>query len=253
ASTGYLNTRVVTLLRTSEIQRIALTESLLDEDGLNLCGRDVLAVFGKPNSFLFLSELFLSDTRLEDFDIIHIHHLPKLTTLLLNNTSISNEAVFLLIPLKRSLTQLSVATNPDINDDAIPAILLLSKLSFVSILDTNIGMPGIRRLARTIYEEDRIIDIEIPSVCERYIDHMHKKYLLYPLPPLIVNPKVCPHLSVAALQRNLAAHAMANSDIMAVGNKAEMAERLKNLLELRKADMLVKDMILGIDPDGEDV
>jgi hypothetical protein len=75
-----------------------------------------------------------------------------------------------LVPLKRSLTQLSIATNPDINDDAIPAILLLSKLSFISILDTNIDMPGIRRLAKTIYDEDRIIDIEIPSACERYID-----------------------------------------------------------------------------------
>lgn len=31
-------------------------------------------------------------------------------------------------------------------------------------------MPGIRRLAKTIYDEDRIVDIEIPSACERYID-----------------------------------------------------------------------------------
>lgn len=82
---------------------------------------------------------------------------------------------------------------------------------------------------------------------------MHKKYLLEPLPPLIVNPKICAHLSAAALQRNLAAHAMTNPDIMAAGSKAEMAERLKALLELRKADMLVRDMILGTDPDGEDV
>lgn len=75
-----------------------------------------------------------------------------------------------MVPLKRTLTQLSIATNPEIDDDAIPAVLLLSKLSFISILDTNIDMPGIRRLAKTIYDEDRIVDIEIPSACERYID-----------------------------------------------------------------------------------
>jgi hypothetical protein len=107
----------------------------------------------------------------------------------LNNTAISNEAyvpspsycsflilhsaqnsVFLLVPLKRSLTQLCIAMNPQITDDAVPALLLLSKLTFLSILDTNINMPGLRRLARTIYDENLVIDIEIPTVCEIYVD-----------------------------------------------------------------------------------
>jgi hypothetical protein len=74
------------------------------------------------------------------------------------------------VTLKRSLLQLSIATNPHIDDDAVPALVLLSKLSFLTILDTSIDMPGIRRLAKTIYDERRIIDIEIPSECERYID-----------------------------------------------------------------------------------
>jgi hypothetical protein len=106
----------------------------------------------------------------------------------LNNTGISNEAyvprpspsfpkpqfhpnsVFLLIALKRSLTQLCIALNPLITDDAVPAFLLLHKLTFLSILDTAINMPGLRRLARTIHDEDRVIDIEIPTVCELYVD-----------------------------------------------------------------------------------
>lgn len=54
--------------------------------------RNLLAVFSKPNSFPFLSELSFSGTRISDFDITHIQHLPKLSTLLLNNTGISNEA-----------------------------------------------------------------------------------------------------------------------------------------------------------------
>jgi len=85
------------------------------------------------------------------------------------------------VPLKRSLTQLSIGSNPAIDDDAVPALLFLSKLSFLSILDTSIHMPGLRRLARTIYDQDRIIDIEIPTACEEYVDSTrllsHRDYM----------------------------------------------------------------------------
>ncbi|RDB25528.1 hypothetical protein Hypma_006214 [Hypsizygus marmoreus] len=247
ASHGLLNERVLSTLRSSEIDRIALTESLLDANGLNLGSKEILTTFSKPNSFLFLSELSLSGIHIPDFDITHIHRLPKLSTLLLDNTAISNEAIFLLVPLRRTLTQLSLASNPAIDDDAVPAILLLSKLSFLSILNTSIKMPGLRRLAKTIYHDDRVIDIEIPTACERYVDNMHLKYALDVRPPLIINPRVCAQLSSGALKRNLAAHAMANPDIIAEGGKAEMAERLRLLLETRDMDLLVRDMILGID------
>ena len=49
-------------------------------------------VFSKPNSFLFLSELSLSDASLQDFDMTYIHHLPRLSHLWLSNTGIGNEA-----------------------------------------------------------------------------------------------------------------------------------------------------------------
>lgn len=54
--------------------------------------RSNLAAFGRPNSFTFLTQLSFSGTPLQNFDLIHIHHLPKLSTLLLNNTGIGNEA-----------------------------------------------------------------------------------------------------------------------------------------------------------------
>jgi len=60
--------------------------------------------------------------------------------------------------------------NPGVNNEAVPAILLLSKLSFLSIFDTSIEMAGLRRLAETIFEDNRIMDVEIPFVCEAYID-----------------------------------------------------------------------------------
>ncbi|KAG5643084.1 hypothetical protein DXG03_001579 [Asterophora parasitica] len=243
---GYLNARVLAIFRTSEIRWITLTESLAKENGLNLCG-DILPIFSRPNSFVFLTELSLRDTCVNDFDLTYIQRLPKLSTLLLDNCTLSNEAVFLLVPLKHTLTQLSIGSNPRINDDAVPALLLLAKLTFLSILDTGIQMHGLRRLARTIYDDDRIIDIEIPIACEDYVDHLQNKYALDPRPPLITDPDACRLLSIEALQRNLAAHAARNSNIIATGGKVEMAERLRNILEMRAADMLVRDMILGED------
>ncbi|KAJ7239395.1 hypothetical protein B0H12DRAFT_1189995 [Mycena haematopus] len=291
---GLLNIRVLTFLRTSEIWRLVMTESMGDEDGLNLAGRDVFpgarrgrpsahpltvvapTVFSKPHSFLFLTELSFGGTPIQDADIVHIHHLPRLVTLLLHNTGIGNEAVFNLVALKRTLLQLSLATNPHIDDDAIPAIIMLSKLSFLTILDTAIDMPGIRRLAQVIYDQQRIIDIEVPSACDRYVESASRRvvpfllfrrssppfypqtdfartadlasqYLIYPKPPLIANPEIVPELSAAALKRNLAAHAACNSTIVAAGTKPEMALRLTTLLETRKADLLVREMLLGPD------
>lgn len=78
--------------------------------------------------------------------------------------------MFLLVPLKRTLRDLNVASNPRIDDNAMHSILSLVNLSFLSIVDTGIEMPGLRILARIIHAEDRNIRIEIPTLCEFYID-----------------------------------------------------------------------------------
>ena len=77
--------------------------------------------------------------------------------------------VFLLTSLKYSLTTLSIAVNPEINDDAVPALLMLSKLTFLSIVDTSIDMPGLRRIGEVIEKEQRVMDVEIPEACETYL------------------------------------------------------------------------------------
>lgn len=79
-------------------------------------------------------------------------------------------SVFLLVALKNTLVSLDIASNPSINDSSVCALLLLFKLKFLSICDTGIGMVGLRELAKTIVLEDRIMDIEIPIICEFYID-----------------------------------------------------------------------------------
>lgn len=76
---------------------------------------------------------------------------------------------------------------------------------------------------------------------------MASHYLLDPTPPLIESPLVVPELSAAALKRNLAAHAACNPAVVATGTKPEMVDRLRGILETRQMDLLVRDMIQGVE------
>jgi hypothetical protein len=74
---------------------------------------------------------------------------------------------------------------------------------------------------------------------------MHSKYMINPKAPLIVEATACASLSVSALKRNLAEHAIFNPAILASGSKAELVARLKTILETRKMDMVVRNMMWG--------
>ena len=81
---------------------------------------------------------------------------------------------------------------------------------------------------------------------------IHSQYLTFPLPPLITNPHACVQLSLAALKRNLEAHAACNPSILAAGTRPEMIQRLSEILKIRKMDMLVKDMLVKDMLSGND-
>lgn len=93
----------------SEIWALSLGTSLQDMDGLNLGATTLLqgkrepsnyhthaktqhAVFTKPHSFLFLEELDFSGARLRDIELTHVHHLPRLSVVILTDTGVSDEA-----------------------------------------------------------------------------------------------------------------------------------------------------------------
>ncbi|KAI3605653.1 hypothetical protein WG66_011992 [Moniliophthora roreri] len=265
---GLLNERVMEMFRTSEIKRLDMASSLADEDGLNIGGYDIIKVFSKPNSFLFLLEISFNGTRVRDMDLLHILRLPRLKRLCLDNTGIGNEAIYHLTALQHTLCSLSLAHNPGITDDAVPALVLLSKLGFLCLVGTSIGMVGLRRLAVVVGKEGRAVDVEIPESCELYIVNLESsaRYVLYPQPPLISSPLLCMHLSIGALQRNLEAHfaaaarvatakvLKARSQLRVVDNvvpltesltKEEMREKLEGILRMREADLLVKGMVFG--------
>lgn len=59
--------------------------------------------------------------------------------------------------------------NPDINNDAVPAILVLHRVSYLSIQDTGIDMAGLRKIAEVVDKDKRVIRIRLPFSCENYI------------------------------------------------------------------------------------
>ncbi|KAL0576087.1 hypothetical protein V5O48_005886 [Marasmius crinis-equi] len=268
---GLLNERVMEMLRTSEITRLDMATSLADEGGLNLGGRDTFKVFSKPNSFLFLSDLSFSGTPVNDLDLLHVVRLPKLRRLWLENTAIGDEAIYHLTGLRGTLNALSVASNPRVTDDAVPALILLSKLQFLSLVGTGIGMVGLRKLASVVDREKRVIDVEIPESCENYVANLESsaQYLLQISPPLISVPSVCAQLSMGALKRNLEAHLAvaaarapmidpqtqlrltgantfsSTTEITAFLTKEEMKRKLEDILRTREVDLLVRGMISG--------
>ena len=177
--------------------------------------------------------------------------------------------IYLLIALKRSLSDLDVAYNDRITDDAIPALLIMDKLQYLSLLETSITIAGVRRLAVELDESKRFIEVEVPRSCEQYINsaspefivsqnsvrelnlhfpvELSQKYVVDPMSPLITDPLAVDLLSLSALKHNLAAHAEVNSEISAKGAKTELAERLKTILDTRKADLLAQKLVWQID------
>lgn len=82
----------------------------------------------------------------------------------------SSTSVFLLVPLKRSLAELDLAFNSEITDDAFPALAILRKLRFLTLLSTRVEMPGLRTYCTNIRAHGRTMELEVPRECEIYIE-----------------------------------------------------------------------------------
>ena len=82
----------------------------------------------------------------------------------------SSTSVFLLVPLKRSLAELDLAFNSEITDDAFPALAILRKLRFLTLLSTGVEMPGLRTYCTNIRDRGRTMELEVPRECEIYIE-----------------------------------------------------------------------------------
>ncbi|KAF6756892.1 hypothetical protein DFP72DRAFT_892635 [Ephemerocybe angulata] len=210
-------------------QQAGITAVSLDassSEGQFTCGNDVLKSLGKPGTFLQLIELLFNGTHIKDFNLVYLHHLPKLSVLNLDNTGIGNEATL-------------IGDESNITSESVPALMLLANLASLSILGTGVDMDGLRFIAKTILEEGRNLDIEIPCACKDYMDNLGSMYLIHIQPPLVASPDDCSSLSIATVKENLAAHSKQNPRIMASGTRDEMIARLQDLLTKRQMDLVV--------------
>lgn len=82
---------------------------------------------------------------------------------------LTKSSVYHLVPLKYTLTDLNIARNPAIDDDAAPALLLMTNLSHLVIAETSIGMPGARKLVNSRVATGRQMSIDFPHLCHEYV------------------------------------------------------------------------------------
>ncbi|KAI0032190.1 hypothetical protein K488DRAFT_86117 [Vararia minispora EC-137] len=124
-----------------------------------------------------LTPLVLVGASLVDHDAPLLHRLPSLSTLYLANTTVPGGPVFYLVVLRHTLACLSLSNSTSITDDACPALVLLTRLIALDFADITIQMPG-------------------PT---SYLNTLHTRYLLAPMPPFITSLCIVSILFTAAL------------------------------------------------------
>ncbi|KAF5359395.1 hypothetical protein D9756_002912 [Leucocoprinus leucothites] len=240
---GLLTTPLMRILGMSDVQELLLGPSLQDHNGLNIGPPNLFPELHGHGTFKCLVKLSCDNAPLKDDNIVNLHGLP-LQELSLNGTSLSNAAIFVLIPLRNTLIRFSISGNPAINNDVIPALMMFLNLKLLVLRGTHIEIEGLRRFAENIHSENRRLKVEIPLHCRYYLDHMRHYYLLHPAPPLLsaYDREEIWGLQLVDLRKNLAAHGAVNREVLTTGNKADLRERLGELLLRRKGDMMVKKM-----------
>lgn len=208
--TGHINARILELFKFQDINSLSLSASVDDAGGLNMAGIDSLRgvsevtdlsclnphialpqcsqyqiAFSISLNFVSAEPTFLisksgisvvshpcliCNSKRVVLEMKRKHYCQRQLFISACHTEICIRSIFLLLPLKTTLKRLNISANPYITDAAVPALILLSNLLYVSLIETSINMPGLRLYASAVYTEDRAIDIEIPSICEQYID-----------------------------------------------------------------------------------
>ena len=181
-----------------------------------------------------------------------------------------------MVGLQRSLTELYIGANHRVNDDVVVPLLVLSKLSRFSLVDTGVSLQGLRHFAVSVdgagqtYPRVHVSPEWINYLSSEYHDRTQigrfslflKACFLenagledhYPLevgPPLIDDPSQCRRLSLAALKINLSLQAKCDATSLEAATKGELATRLEDFLLARRADMLLREFVFGVGRDTD--
>ncbi|CAG8516057.1 2639_t:CDS:2 [Ambispora leptoticha] len=217
----------------------------------NVCA--ILSIFSQPNSFQSLKWLKLSDMPISDPYLIHLHSLQSLEQLYLDNTSISDEGIANLVALKNSLKQLDLANNIHITDRSFYILRYFEVLEQLALEGTSITMYGLRTFVRESRSKN-LHQLTVPQECRDYLNHRHLLYCIAPKQqknpnriPFIIDPRRVALLSTATLKLQLTFHYEVNPNICITGEKAELADRLREILERRRDDGKVLQLVGGRD------
>ncbi|KAJ7432356.1 hypothetical protein B0H11DRAFT_2126752 [Mycena galericulata] len=199
--------RALCLISPEPFKRIYNEEALRESTSL------VKALTETP-SFASLIDLTLDGRPLTPTHLLMIKDLP-LQTLSINNTNLESLAVAMLVPLKDTLHELCLASNPHLDDAAIPFAIRLVHLEFVTFHETNIGMPGLRQLAQAMHAREIGLYVEPSTACMEYLKR----------------------------QEQVPANVTAQ-DLKGLGEE-DLAICHSAMVELRRGDDLVRQMIAG--------
>lgn len=152
----------------------------------------------------------------------------------------------------------------------ITPLLMLSKLSRLSVVDTGVSIQGLRRFAVSVDGVGRVYPrIHISPEWINYLRSkrrdpdqiglffcsepafpinvgLEETYQLEVQPPLIEDPSQCRWLSLTALKINLSLHAKWDAVLLGSATRAELASRLEDFLLIRRADILLREFVFGV-------
>lgn len=180
-----------------------------------------------------------------------------------------------LVSLRKSLTELYIGANPRVYDDVVTPLLMLSKLSRLSLVDTGVSLQGLRRFAISVDRAGQAYPrIHVSPEWVNYLRSKHydcnqigpflflfllnacipenaglENYQLEIRPPLIDDPSQCRRLSLIALKINLSLQAKCDTVLLETATKEELTSRLEDFLLIRRADILLQEFVFGVGGD----
>ncbi|KAG9290470.1 hypothetical protein G9A89_002445 [Geosiphon pyriformis] len=218
----------------------------------------MLSILSQPNSFKSINSLRLSNISISDSYLINLRSLESLEQLYLDNTLIGDEGIAHLVALKSSLNTLTLTDNRRVTDYAFANLRFFGELEILALDGTSITMDGLR----TFVNESRsksLMQLTIPEDCRNYLNQRHLLYCIDPRMtknskhpidhkqsvPFIIDPRRVTLLSLAALKIQLAFHYEVNPKICITGQKRELAQRLREILERRRDDGKIMELAGG--------
>lgn len=188
----------------------------------------------RMGAFAQLLRLDISHISLTPHDISLLRLLPRLSSLDISFTNATTHHLLHLATHERSLKDLNLSGNADINDDCRVPLSVLSKLQALHLRGTAVTVPCLRLLVYALPTDCRFITL--PLHCLNFLNNRHRQYCTAIPVGYAEDPRKAPHLALSMLKKNLELHKRANANILTTGSKADLVERLSSLLCARVAD-----------------